>query len=519
MISPVDIPKERVRFAVRFVGLGLVFSFVVFFFWQHPPASLLMLVLAAVLAWIRPSIAIALLPLTFPYYLDLKPLTPSGFPAFSLIELGLFICLGVVVLRNVVLPKERLASREWVRYLWGKSRLFLLPALVFLIGASLATLVSPDLHESVRAYREEIIEPLLYFLLILRYLQTRDDVARAVGALVFSALIAAVMGIIQGVFHITSDLLYVDATTFRVNGPYGSPNNLAFLLDRTLPILLALALVGLVRRPGDGARAFRIPWRDPLRWTCLVLMIPLFWALYWTGSRGAEVALAVVFSLLFIFEIRNWIVLMVVVGVGGAGAFLLRSRLLGFLDASGHGILSERLLLWKAGLLMIRDHFLLGTGPDSFNSLYAPTSPSSYALKALDGQAFPAAYNPHLSHPHNFFLDFWISTGLLGLVAFFWLLGAFMLLARRVYCLCTPLWDGPLLQRLLVGIVGSIIATLVHGLVDNSYFVPDLAMMFWFFIGILLVLQRMVAHEQRLLRQRFGAPGLSTKVTGMSINR
>src|SRR5579885_1019913 len=236
----------------------------------------------------------------------------------------------------------------------------------------------------------------------------------------------------------------------------------------------------------------------PSCWTCLVLMIPLFWALYWTGSRGAEVALAVVFSLLFIFEIRNWIVLMVVVGVGGAGAFLLRSRLLGFLDASGHGILSERLLLWKAGLLMIRDHFLLGTGPDSFNSLYAPTSPSSYALKALDGQAFPAAYNPHLSHPHNFILDFWISTGLLGLVAFFWLLGAIAVLIRRAYLLCIPLRDAAVLQRLLLGLAGSMIAMVIHGLVDNSYFVPDLAMMFWLFISILLLIQRIARSEQRL---------------------
>jgi len=496
---PLEKSDEHTRLPVRFVGLGLTLSFVLFFFWQHPPLSLLLLALAAGLAWVRLEIAIALLPLTFPYYLDLKPLMPSGFPAFSLLELGLFICLGVALLRNVLLSKERLATWQWLRRLWAEARLILLPALVFLLGASLAMLVSPDLHESVRAYREEILEPLAYLLLLLRYLQTRPDVARAVGALILSALVAAGMGIVQGVFHISSDLFYVNATTFRVNGPYGSPNNLAFLLDRTLPILLSLALVGVLRRSAGHAKASHKPWRDPLRWLCLVLMIPLLWALFWTGSRGAELALAVVLFLLFVFEVRHWIVIVGVVTVGAVGVLLLRSRLLQFLDVSGHGILSERLLLWKASLLIIRDHFLLGTGPDSFNTLYNPTAPNSYALKALDGQPFPAAYNPHLSHPHNLLFDFWISTGLLGIAAFFVLLSTFALLARRVYHLCAPLREGPLLQRLLLGMVGSIVATVVHGLVDNSYFVPDLAMLFWFFVGMLLVLQGITLREQWML--------------------
>lgn len=497
MVSRLKAERARPRVPVRFVGLGLSLSFVLFFFWPQPPASWLLLAVAAVLAWIRLEIAIALLPLTFPEYLDLKPLTFSGSPAFSLGELGVFICLGVACLRNALLPGERLASWVWLRRLWQETRSLLLPALLFLIGASLAVFVSPDRHESLRAYREEIIEPLLYFLLILRYLQTRTDLARAISALVLSALIAAGMGIVQGLFHISSDLLYVDAHTFRINGPYGSPNNLALLLDRTIPLLLALALVGLFRRPAADTSAQQPAWRDPLRWVCLLLLLPLFWALYWTGSRGAEVALAVVFFLLLVFELRNWIIALVLLVATGLAAWLLRSRIAGVLEASGHGILSERFLLWKAGLLIIRDHFLLGTGPDSFNTLYTPTAPGSYALKALDGQPFPAAYNPHLSHPHNFILDFWISTGLLGIAAFLWLLGAFAMVLRHVYRLCVPLREGRLLQRLLLGIAGSILATVVHGLVDNAYFVPDLAMLFWFFMGMLLVIQGIALREHQ----------------------
>ncbi|HEU5200154.1 MAG TPA: O-antigen ligase family protein [Ktedonobacterales bacterium] len=499
MSSSLHGSRERSGVQFRFIGVGLLLCFALFFFWQQPPASLLLLVVAACLAWIRIEVAIALLPLTFPYYLDLKPLTASGSPSFSLIELALFICLGVALLRNLLLPKERVSSWVWLHRLRSEARPFLLPGALFFIGATLAVLVSPDLHASLRAYRQEIIEPIIYLLLILRYVQTRIDLARAIGALLLSALIAAGMGIIQGLFHISSDLLYVNATTFRVNGPYGSPNNLAFLLDRTLPILLSLTFVGLFR--GSSGKPFQSPaWRDPLRLVCLLLMIPLLWALYWTGSRGAELALGGVCFLLILFEARHWIVVTLALVIGGLGGWIFRARIGQFLNPSGHGVVSERLLLWKAGLLIIRDHLLLGTGPDSFNTLYKPTAPNSYALQALDGQPFPDSYNPHLSHPHNFVLDFWISTGLLGIAAFFWLLGAFAVVLRRAYLLCKPLREGSLLQRLLLGIAGSIIAMVAHGLVDNAYFLPDLAMLFWFFIGMLLVIQHIALHEGNDLR-------------------
>ncbi len=266
--------------------------------------------------------------------------------------------------------------------------------------------------------------------------------------------------------------------------------------------MFALALAGLIHSGGKHGAARRSTWRDPLRWFCLALTLPLLWALYWTGSRGAELALAVVLVLFLVYEVRHWIAALVLAGVGALGGWLFWPRLMEIINASGHGILSERFLLWKAGLLIIRDHFLLGTGPDSFNTEYTPTAPHSYALQALDGQPFPAAYNPHLSHPHNFILDFWISTGLLGLVAFFWLLGAIAVLIRRAYLLCIPLRDAAVLQRLLLGLAGSMIAMVIHGLVDNSYFVPDLAMMFWLFISILLLIQRIARSEQRLQHQQ-----------------
>jgi putative inorganic carbon (HCO3(-)) transporter len=488
---------------VRFIGLGLCLAFTLFFFWPHPPASLLLLVVAVVLAYLRLEIAIALLPLTFPYFLILKPLSPSGYPAFYIAELGMFICLGVMVLRHVFMAEERRVTGAWLRGLWQQAGVFIPPALLILVGAGLGLLVSPVQYDSLRAYRQEIIEPLLYFLLMLRYLRTRTDLARAIGALILSMLVLAGIGIGQGISQLTSLQDIFIPARLRVLAFTYSPNNLAFLLDCAIPILLAVAFLrARPTRTADTA-ASSSAWRDPLRWVCLVLLVPLLWALYWTDSHGAEAALLLVALGFFIFEIRRWVVLGAIGAVSLLGVVLFWQRFVGFLNS--HGPISERLYIWKAGLLIIRDHFLLGTGLHSFNTLYRPSAPNSYLLQALDGQT-KGAPEPWIPHPHNFILDFWISTGLMGVIGALWVLGAFATVITRTYRLCTGLAQASLFQRLVLGIAGAMAASVIHGLVDNFYFLPDLALTFWFFMGILLVLRALVQEEHASLHARTKQP-------------
>ncbi len=40
------------------------------------------------------------------------------------------------------------------------------------------------------------------------------------------------------------------------------------------------------------------------------------------------------------------------------------------------------------------------------------------------------------------------------------------------------------------GLAGSLLASVVHGMVDSAYFVPDLALVFWWSIATLLVAER-----------------------------
>lgn len=484
----------------RLVEVALCLALLLFARWQHPPVSLLLLLGAAVLAWIRIEIAIALLPLTFPYWPDLIPLRSGSGASFSVGELSVLTCFGVAVLRSVFIAADRKATLDWLRGFWQQARVFLLPGALLLVGASLGLLVSPDRHAGLRYYRWDIIEPLLYFVLILRYIRTRKDLARTAVALVLSGLIVSGTTIIQGLLFLRDhpSLITSSTTSYRPVGPYSSANNVGLLLDRVIPLVLAVGLTHLLPRTKAPGASPQPVWRDPLRWACVLALIPLAWALYWTRSRGAEAGVLAVVLFFFVVEVRQWIAVAAVFVVGVVGAFLFRSRLVDLFNAghNGEATLSERLTYWKAALLMIRDHFFLGTGPDSFPTLYNPAVPNSYARQALNGQPFPGTYDPGISHPHNMILDFWVSSGLLGLAAILWLLGAFATVLVRTYRRCAALNQGDLLQRFVLGIAGCMLASVVHGMVDNSYFLPDLSMLFWFMMGTLLVVGGMTRSEQ-----------------------
>jgi len=110
-----------------------------------------------------------------------------------------------------------------------------------------------------------------------------------------------------------------------------------------------------------------------------------------------------------------------------------------------------------------------------------------------------ASREPCLSHPHNEILDFWLSTGLVGLAAFLWLLAVFWVQCVRLYPAC---------GALLLGTMGAVVAMLIHGLVDNSYFLPDLALIFWLLCGF-------VSYRSLSGRRVGGSLAPSTTTPGM----
>jgi O-antigen ligase len=333
--------------------------------------------------------------------------------------------------------------------------------LVFTLVATLSLFFTERRDVAFTEWRVVIIEPALFYLL-LRAVRLRDrELWVILDAFVLSGVIVAVYGLWQ--YATGQDLITAEGGLLRLRSIYGSPNNVALYLDRLLPLLAALWLLG--SRAVHGRR----------RSLYAAALVPVGLALLLTFSKGAlflgaPAALGVVF---WVWQRRAgrrtwpW----VVAGLGVAAAALAVAgwipALAARLDLFGAtGVF--RVNLWRAAVNMVADHPLLGVGLDNF--LYA------YRGRYI----FDAAWQePNLNHPHNILLDFASRLGLLGLLAGGWMIWE----AGRALYRAIRRADAQWLP-VAAGLGGSLAAMLTHGLVDHSFFLIDLAFVFYLILGV-----------------------------------
>lgn len=338
---------------------------------------------------------------------------------------------------------------------------FAWPTALFLVAALSSLLVTQYTLLSVRQLRAVILEPILFFWL-LRILQPRASARAALLGFLGAATATAAAAIAQVAFGIGGTAA---EGVVRAQAWYPSANQLALTLGRALPAPLAY----LAATWRTWAKRLRQPERIwPLALAGVALAI-LGAAILLTFSLGAwlgvTVACAVVLAALGLRRAALGLggtaaaCLLVVAGLAALGR--LPERLDPARQTTGF-----RLDLWVSSLQMLRDHPILGIGLDNFVYLYQQ-------IYLLPG----AAEEPNLSHPHNWVLHVWLSLGLLGLVAFLWLLAVFWRRARRVVRAARARWYA-------AAAIGAMVDLLVHGLVDNSYFLVDLAFLFWLCLAL-----------------------------------
>ena len=85
-------------------------------------------------------------------------------------------------------------------------------------------------------------------------------------------------------------------------------------------------------------------------------------------------------------------------------------------------------------------------------------------------------------YPHNIMLNFWSELGIVGVLLFVWIIGKFVILNFRLLILDDKH------RGIVLGLLGAMTVTVVHGLVDVPYFKNDLALLFWLLVGIAGVL-------------------------------
>jgi putative inorganic carbon (hco3(-)) transporter len=431
------------------VGLGILATTGILYVSPLPLQAALLLAILALGAW-RPLGPVLAVPATIGLIYQ-----PIGFGEWIFNPTEVLVgvsaaSLAVHVVANAVRDRRDRSGRGTElleRPLRDRFALALAIALLTVGVVSLATVAEPEyLRESVRQFRWVILVPVVYFVLLVTTVADRS--ARLLLAISFVAggVVAAMIALAQVAL---GGGLAVESVS-RATGLSPHPNALALYLERVTVFALGAALL---------YRARVAPW-----W--LLASAILLTGAILTLSRGALVAIAVATIVMLVLggARRYAIVASSVFLAGGAIlAGVASERLLSFFDG-GSG--SLRLELWRSSIAMIRDHPIFGVGLDQFLYQYLPRYVS------------PAAWLERFtSHPHQIVLDIWLNLGIMGLL----LAGLFGVFAVRRAVDAMRARDG-----IRLAAFGGIVAGLVHGLFDNSYFLPDLAVMLWLFTALLI---------------------------------
>jgi O-antigen ligase len=420
--------------------------------------SLLALPGLAALFTLRLDLGLALVALTAPFYLHPGH---TFYRALSLPELLVVLCAAGAVGRRI--------GRSANQHTSGRTGFRMTPidwTIVALLAAALiASVATADWPAALFEMRTVFFLPALAYAL-LRHARLDEPARwRILDAWVLGATAVALIGLLE--YMLGRNLALAEGGVRRLQSVYYSPNNVGLYLDRVWPLLIAVPL-----------------WTTKSRRRTLygLALLPVTLAIGLSLSRGS-LLLALPAGLLVMVwlqgERTRWLVLALIV-VAGLSLVPLMSvpRFASLLDLR-QGSTFFRLELWRSTLALIQESPWFGVGPGNFPQAYR----TRYVL--------PSAWQQfNLEHPHNIYLDHWSRLGLLGIAAGVAVQVAFW----RTVCQKQKDWRASAKgsqsvardsHTLLLAFAGSMAALLAHGLVDNTLFFPDLALILFLMLGLL----------------------------------
>ncbi|MFA5157710.1 MAG: O-antigen ligase family protein [Patescibacteria group bacterium] len=378
-----------------------------------------------------------------------------GLPT-NVFEITVGIALLVFIIERLLVGSrlrgndKRLLVGFWPNYL-----------LVFFAAVSI--IFSPDKTTALGIWKGWFFVPaILYFLIINNY--KKNNIRRIAIPIFINLLIVSLwatlqkLGVISTLFYQTNDPGFYDyLARFRSFGPFESPNYLAMYV---VPAgIFSFTIFDYFQKKIDRTLIL------------IMFLLPLY-ALYTSKSLGGLLAFG--FGLLSFLafgmaktykakmvdsgkKIALWIIGLIVTAVVLAFVFSSIGN-----DTYSNNI---RMDIYRYAAQLIKANPVFGIGMGQFQSAVASisTSNSGFVTYGLS----------YALHPHNLYLAFWLNIGILGLLSFIYILGSFFWnLGRR---------GGEIF--LMAGAFASMVAIMIHGLVDTTYFKNDLSALFWLLLA------------------------------------
>ncbi len=312
--------------------------------------------------------------------------------------------------------------------------------LAWIAIATVSLFVSPDFRAAAGVWKAYFIEPILFFLAANDLLRTQNDRDAAIRSLAFSAIGISAMAIFQHWTNLGVPPPWNLPGQERSTSIYGYPNAIGLFLAPLLPFFFK---------------------KKPLHLAAVMLSLA---AIVFAQSEGAIVGLAAGIGAFLLCFKKTRVPALVAGAIFAIALFVLPTRAfviekLTLNDWSGR----VRKEMWVEASHMLKDHALLGAGLSGYPIVF-----DAYH-KARHIEIF--------QYPHEIVLNFWAELGLAGLIAFA------LLVVRYFTALQNILRRDPSSRLWIAMLLASMVALLVHGLVDVPYFKNDLSFLFWMILA------------------------------------
>jgi O-antigen ligase len=374
--------------------------------------------------------------------------------------------------------------------------------ITLLVISFAATIVGGFSLEALGLWRAYFFEPLLVFILVLNLFQHRQGIYKVATALSVSALAVSVFALMQTLTGwLVPPQYWGENVVNRVTSFYSYPNALGLFVAPISLLALAVAVQKIIDIQEVCKRG--IDNLAKTQWIVAgvaLLTVVLSWsAIWWARSEGAAVGVVVALIVFgFLYNKKTRISLVIVLALSGiciysyapAQEYIIEKATLS--DLSGE----IRKVQWAGAWEMLSDGhtWLFGAGIAGYQEAVAPYRPEGLFFNknndpdfrrkiVLFDDKYKAQFWQPLEiymYPHNIVLNFWAELGVLGVLLFAWIFVKYL-----YYGFASLSGKDKILS---CGLIGALIAIIMHGLVDVPYFKNDLAVQFWVLMAIMSLL-------------------------------
>lgn len=365
-------------------------------------------------------------------------LLPWHFLRFSVLGLATNLWEATVLISFLlILPSFR-------RWRLRQSLLFWLFLALIITGFLIGFVLAADKVAALGIIKGWLAIPLIFIFVV--YQTVKDDFTAPVFGLAAATGFLAILALVQ---YLTHNFITLDG---RASAIFSSANQLAMLL---LPSLFIIVGYLLKNKSDFLSKSFLVL----VGWLGLLAVVLTF-------SYGAWIALLVAIgTFIFVLWPKSRYSLLALALVGAVVLSVLFNKLMLLLAPSSSA--AARLQIWRVACALIKQAPLWGIGLGDFMARY----------QVLAVRFFAHPLELVVPHAHNFFLQSWLALGLPGLLGFLGLL----VLAFKGFIKNAAIF------------LPALVAWLVQGLFDTTYYQQSLAAIFW-----LIVLLSLYGRDEKV---------------------